>query len=104
MHTFKVLYLCCLGLRSLTRYSCDRLEVLDIGYCLEVTDDSVSALVDSCRRLRYLGLMRCDRVSNATVASLVDKYPTVTFSTVFLEMKRLVDAAQEHEPSNPDTQ
>jgi hypothetical protein len=81
------------AMQSLASFRRNSLEVIDVGYCSNIDDDSVVELSRTCSRLRYFGLMRCDNVSTSTTLSLVNSFPRINYSTAYLEFKRLIDKA-----------
>lgn len=73
---------------------CKTIETVDVGWCKGITDAGVDHISRICPTLKYLGLMRCDRVSIPVTEELVEKYPGITYSSMWLDCRRLLERAK----------
>jgi len=72
---------------------CKRLKHLDVGWCKKITNDGVTAITEANTALTYLGLMRCDQVTEKFSEEMVAKYPQISFSTMYLDFRELLQRA-----------
>jgi len=74
---------------------CKKLHTVDVGWCQEITDEGVVQISNGCATLQYLGLMRCDKVTNTLAEQMVVEHPNITYSTMHLDYKKLIEKAKE---------
>ena len=72
-----------------------KLATLDAGWCENITDEGATKISKLSKSLRYLGLMRCDKVCIPTMDYLVAEYPHITYSTMWLDCKQILEQARQ---------
>lgn len=66
------------------------IETVDVGWCIEITDQGATQIAQSSKSLRYLGLMRCDKVRSSYVKHYNSYYVLFLPHTAFICNKVIV--------------